>query len=230
MRKNSGWTGVWIGLLAMKPQLGLVFPFVLLLNRAWRDLAVAAFMVLLSNGIAVAVLGNAVFWGWWQGMELAQHLMEQDGMGSHYWLYMPTVYAQLRLFGVSSPMAYGVHWALAIASWGWLVLVWKRTTKWRWRGATLILVSLMTSPYLMNYDLIWLGYVLLFMLENGQTEGWYPGERWMVLVLWVLPVAGRLLVEVTHVQIAPFVLWIALGMIWHRVIRPEGENFALSIR
>ena len=92
---------------------------------------------------------------------------------------------------------------------------------WRWRGTTVILVSLMTSPYLMDYDLIWLGYVLLFMLENGQTEGWYPGERWMVLVLWMLPVAGRLLVGATHVQIAPFILWIEMGMIWRRIVRTE---------
>ena len=101
---------------------------------------------------------------------------------------------------------------------------------WRWRGTTVILVSLMTSPYLMDYDLIWLGYVLLFMLENGQTEGWYPGERWMVLVLWMLPVAGRLLAGATHVQIAPFVLWLAMGMIWHRITWSEGKKFALSLR
>ncbi|WP_297480792.1 glycosyltransferase family 87 protein [Ferrovum sp.] len=230
MRKNSGWTGAWVGLLAMKPQLGLVFPFVLLLNRAWRDLAMAALVVLLSNGIAVAILGGSVFWGWWQGMDLARHLMEQDGLGSHYWFNMPTVYAQLRLFGVSSPTAYGIHWALAAVSWGWLALMWKRTVDWRWRGAALILVSLMTSPYLMDYDLIWLGYVLVILLENGQTEGWYPGERWMVLVIWALPVAGRLLVEVTHVQIAPLVLWLAMGMIWRRVTRLEGRNFAISLR
>ncbi|QKE39290.1 glycosyltransferase family 87 protein [Ferrovum myxofaciens] len=230
LRKNSGWTGVWIGLLAMKPQLGLVFPFVLLLNRAWRDLAVAAAVVLISNGIAVAVLGDAVFWGWWQGMGLARRMMEQDGMGSHYWLNMPTVYAQLRLFGVSSPTAYGIHWTLAAISWGWLTLVWKRTTEWRWRGVTLILVSLMTSPYLMDYDLIWLGYVLIFMLENGQTEGWYPGERWMVLVLWMLPVAGHFLVVATHVQMTPLFLWLTMGMIWRRITWPEGREFALSLR
>ncbi|XXG31613.1 MAG: hypothetical protein WJ306_03235 [Ferrovum myxofaciens] len=39
------------------------------------------------------------------------------------------------------------------------------------------------------------------MLKNGQTEGWYLGDRWMVLVLWMLPVVGRLLVGVTNVQI-----------------------------
>ena len=44
----------------------------------------------------------------------------------------------------------------------------------------------------------------------------------MVLVLWAFPVAGRLLVEVNHVQIAPFVLWLTMGMIWRRVTRPEG--------
>ena len=88
----------------------------------------------------------------------------------------------------------------------------------------------MTSPYLMDYDLIWLGYVLLFMLENGQTEGWYPGERWMVLVLWMLPVAGRLLVGATHVQIAPFVLWIEMGMIWRRIVRTEASGLEISLR
>ena len=81
----------------------------------------------------------------------------------------------------------------------------------------------------MDYDLIWLGYVLVVLLENGQTGGWYPGERWMVLVLWAFPVAGRLLVEVNHVQIAPFVLWLTMGMIWRRVTRPEG-GVAISLR
>ncbi|XXG31608.1 MAG: hypothetical protein WJ306_03210 [Ferrovum myxofaciens] len=71
-------------------------------------------------------------------MGLAQRLMKQDGMSSHYWLNMSTVYAQLRLFGVSSPTAFGVHWTLVAVSWSWLALVWKRTMEWRWRGATLM--------------------------------------------------------------------------------------------
>ena len=54
--------GVLIGLLAMKPQLGLLWPVALLALRAWRVIAAAVVTVLLLLGASLLVHGVAA-WG-----------------------------------------------------------------------------------------------------------------------------------------------------------------------
>ena len=51
--------GVVIGLLAIKPQLAVVFPFVLIAARAWRTFAAAALSATLFAAAGIALTGPA---------------------------------------------------------------------------------------------------------------------------------------------------------------------------
>lgn len=205
--RGSPWAGVWVGLLCFKPQLALVPCVMLLVSRNGRAMLLAALTVLLTNGLAVMLLGPGVWQGWWQSMGLARHYLEQDGLGSQYWLNMPTVFAQIRLWGGTVTQAYVAQGVSGLAALGGLLLLWSRCADTTTRMMAVTIVSMMVSPYLMDYDLIWLIWFLVLALERGQKEGWRKGEAVVWTALWLMPVLGRWWVGQFGFQWAPWLLW-----------------------
>ncbi|NDU86395.1 MAG: DUF2029 domain-containing protein [Ferrovum sp.] len=229
LKRHEQWAGVLLGILTIKPQLLVVFPLVFILSRAWKGLGVALIVCLMLNGLGVIVVGQSVLEGWWHSMSLARTFLEQDGRHSHYWVHMPTLFAQCRLWGMSLPVAYGLHWFVAGLAWATLIMIWKATHKIALRGSAVVVAALLSSPYLMNYDLVWLSLILVWMVELGQREGWFRGERVILILLWILPIFGYFLAEFMALQIGPEVLLVEMGLIWRhaRYSVPMGSEAVL---
>ncbi len=210
---GSPWAGFFVGMLGIKPQLVLVPAFLLLLTRNAKALVVAMVTLLVTNGLALMVLGPGVLEAWWHSMTLARHYLEQDGMGSRYWLSMPTVFAQMRLWGFTVAGSYAAQGLSGVAAIGVLWVIWRRGEP-RTQLMSGCMVSLMVSPYLMDYDLLWLGWFLVVMLEWGQDRGWRKGEAVLWLGLWLMPVVGCWWVGQFGFHWAPWLMWGALVGLW----------------
>src|SRR5439155_20475230 len=61
MEKYPALAGVLFGLLAYKPQFGLLIPLALLASRRWTTIAAAAVTVTASVVLSVAILGTDVW-------------------------------------------------------------------------------------------------------------------------------------------------------------------------
>lgn len=218
MVRRSPWAGVGVGLLFIKPQLMLVPALLLLVTRNGRGLLLAGMTVGVTNGIALMVLGSGTLEGWWQSLHLARRYLEQDGMGSQYWLNMPTVFAQMRLWGVSVMPAYIIHGIAASAAITMLLVLWRRCSDVSVRLVATVLVSLMISPYLMDYDLLWLIWVLVIIQEKWAPQ-WTTGEQILWLMIWLAPVMGRWWVGQFGFHWLPWLLWGQLIQLWFRTER-----------
>ncbi|WP_241293650.1 glycosyltransferase family 87 protein [Burkholderia stabilis] len=208
--------GILIGLLAIKPQLAVVFPFVLIAVRAWRAFAAAAISATLFAAAGIALAGPGAL----HGLTLAlSTVRDQHFMLPSYWLASPTPFAALRLAGVPVTAALVAQAAVALLAIAAAVDVWRRTGDMRLRGAALAVATLLTTPYLWNYELTWLGIAIFCLLAYGLDEGWLPGDQGILLLAWLLPIFEMLNRLLKLPQIGPVVLLAVLFVVVRRTVR-----------
>ncbi|WP_175975881.1 glycosyltransferase family 87 protein [Burkholderia sp. BCC1047] len=205
--------GLLIGLLAIKPQLAVVFPFVLIAARAWRAFAAAAVSATLFAAAGVSLTGPAVLSGLAHTMSTVR---DQHFMLPSYWLASPTPFAALRLAGMPIPVALAAQAAVAVLAIAAAVDVWRRTRDMRLRGAALAVATLLTTPYLWGYELTWLGVAIFCLIAYCLDEGWLPGEQATVVLAWLLPIFEMFNRLMRFPQVGPIVLLAVLLIVVHR--------------
>lgn len=207
--------GLLIGVLTVKPQLGLLLPLALLCGRHWRAFAFACVGALAWQGASLWLFGLdtlhafltrlPVVAGW-----LADGLMPMKKM--------PTVYAFLRLLGAPAGAAYAAHGAVALAAAAAVARVWWARVDYGLRCAALVSGTLLVSPYLYDYDLVWLAPALMWFAGYGLRHGFKPGEREVMAAAWLLPGVVAVLYGLLQVQLAVFVLLALFGLILRRAL------------
>lgn len=179
--------GLLLGLLVMKPQLGLLVPAGLAALGAWRAMGWTA------GAAAVLVAGSALFAGldaWRDYLTQVGPFMRwiaeaPFGAGFHY--QMPTPFMTVRAFGGGVGLAYAVQAAASVAA---AALVWR---SWRPGRATadariglLLLLTPLATPYAHSYDLVCAAVgVALLMPPPG--DGRAAAARLVLLLAWIWP-------------------------------------------
>jgi len=211
LRQQPMLAGVLIGLLALKPHLALLFPVALVAIGAWRTLIVSVVTAFVFMGAGVLYLGTATLDAWAQSLELARTIMEAGKTA----LMMPTMFAMMRLFNAPLPLAYAMHALIAATATFAVWKVWRSGVSDELKGATLMTATLLVSPYLMEYDLAWLGFPIAWGVQAGLRSGWVRGDREVLLVAWLLPLFTVVLAWLFRIQMGPCViaalLWITMG-------------------
>ncbi|KVP81969.1 hypothetical protein WJ94_06805 [Burkholderia ubonensis] len=212
--------GLLVSLLAIKPQLAVLFPLVLIATRAWRAFAAAAAGSALFAAASVALGGGAALRGFANGMTMVREMIVEYGVG--YWLVSPSPFAALRLAGASPTLAYAAQAAIALVAATAAVAVWRRTRDMRLRGAALAAATLLTAPYLWHYELPWLGIAVFCVVAYGLDEGWLPGDQPVVVLAWLLPAFEFVNRLFLLPQIGPVVLLSLLFVVLRRASLAPG--------
>ncbi|NIF78673.1 DUF2029 domain-containing protein [Paraburkholderia sp. Cy-641] len=221
MRRHPLRAGLCIGLLAIKPQMAVLFPLVLIAARAWRTLAAAAFSAGLFGALSVLVCGTQSVRLFLVNTALARETLLEQCRG--YWLASPTTFAVLRESGVPVAVAYaaeaGVALIAAAAAWR----VWRNTHDIRLRAASFTVATLIANPYVWHYELAWLGIAIVCLSALGLDRGWLRGEQSVIALAWLLPAYEFFNRTAGMPQFGPIVLLLMLLMIVRRV-RIEGDR------
>ncbi|WP_269505012.1 glycosyltransferase family 87 protein [Burkholderia sp. IMCC1007] len=195
--------GILIGLLAIKPQMAMVFPFVLIATHAWRTFAAAALAATLFAAAGIALTGTDALTGLAHTMSTVRTL---HFMHPTYWFSSPTTFAALRLAGASIPVALAAQSAIALLAIAAAIDVWRRTPDMRLRGAVLAIATLLTTPYLWHYELTWLGIAVFCLIAHGLETDWLPGDQIVIVIAWLLPLFELFNRMMKLPQIGPLVL------------------------
>jgi hypothetical protein len=208
------WAGFLIGLLTIKPQLGLLLPIALLCGRQWGALGAATVTSLLFLGISLVVLGPATLPAFLGGLsDFSTWAAGNRGL----LLSAPTLFSFLHLLGLSTGLATLLHFIVAgavAAATGWTWYVCRDTEL---RSAVLVAGSLLISPYLLDYDLVCLSLAIAWFVRYGMRRGWKPWEREVLVLAWLLPALTVPFRHLIQVQLSPFVLLALFLMILRRV-------------
>lgn len=219
LHKRPLLAGSLLALLGLKPQLLAPVLLLLLASSAWRALMATATTSLLLILASLLLWGSTPWLVWPEALQLAGRL---TGNGALPWTQMPTLFAGLRLLHVPAQMALWLHMLLALAALATAVLIWRRSTDRALRGSAAVLATLLCSPYLFDYDMVWLALPLLWLTQLGLRDGWRRGERELLVLAWLQPFFGPLLMQAVHLSTAPLLLTALLILTWRRL--PAGAE------
>jgi hypothetical protein len=205
---------VCVGLLVIKPHLAILFPVALLAIGAWRSILAAAVTACGLMAAGTVVLGEATFKAWLASIATAQLLLENGGLP---WEKMPTVFALARLLHAPIRVAYGLHIAVAVAATTVVWRVWRQSQDWQLRGAVLMVATFLISPYVFDYDLVWLAFPVAWMAIIGMRDGWLASERELLVVAWAFPLVMAPIAGAIPIQLGPMLLMAMLWVVHRRV-------------
>ncbi len=226
LRKHPVWAGVCIGLLAIKPHLALLFPVALLAARAWRTILAAAVTAITVTLVPAAILGWGTLVAWRDSMSWVATAIALKQLP--VWMF-PAPYPWLLSLGVPTVLAWIVQGAISVLAALVVYRLWRPLARGvgslALPGSALVLATFLATPYYAMYDLTWLALPLCWMVATGMEKGFRPGEKPLLVLLFLLPYASVIALFV-DVQLAPFVLAALLWHVWQRSVSDRSDALA----
>jgi len=176
--------GVLIGVLSLKPQLGIFLPVMLVASGRWQTFCVAALSTLALAGLTALLFGVQPWLDYLRNGIPAQNLVLRDPLmlGS---IVMPTVFMNLRQLGLSYETAMAIQACAAVVAAA--AIFWafrfRRDADPDLLFAFYFACSVFGLPYLLSYDTMPLALGAAVLLMRGKLDVW--GMRWALLVWWL---------------------------------------------
>ncbi len=210
--------GILFGMLCCKPQLAILLLPALVAGRHWRVLMLAA---LTGAGLSLAslVLFGPQTWIGFFGRTAAQNSWMAQAVPA--WSWMPTVFAMMRLIGVTSHVAYALQGISTILAGVGVVLLWRSNATVAIKSAGLVTATFLATPYAWDYDAVVLAFAAAWLAREASHSGFLPWEKITVLGLLALPALSTTAAKLADLQIGPVLLWLALGVVMRRAARPS---------
>lgn len=208
--------GAVLGCLIVKPQLGVVLPFVLLATGQWRAIAGAALSSAGLFGLGAIVFGIESYLAWIAQAPTYTAIVV-DGLSG--WHRMASLYTSLRLAGMGEAIALALHGLAALTAVAAACLIWRRSPDIGARAAGLAAATALISPYLYGYDTIILVLPFLWLAKD-------PRNRAMLAPIWCVSLAGFLQnwADGLTVNVMPVVAVALLALVWKRVRRGDAPR------
>lgn len=202
--------GLCFALLTVKPQLGLLVPFVVLAGGHWRVLFSTIAGALVLALVSLLAFGPESWMSYLTETAAQQRWILENGEGI-FTLMMPTVFMSARLLGFEPTVGYALQSCVALAVGAAIFALWRDRT---WRpsaGLAVLLGAVLVSPYAFNYDMTVSGLAaLLVALGLTGDQGRDRLGRNLMFAVWFAPLLVFPL-NAAGVPLVPIVLASALA-------------------
>ena len=186
VRRHPKIAGVLLGLLSVKPQLGLLVPVALIAFRAWRTFLVATVVTVILPVPSVLIGGPDVWLAWLKLMPaIANHLAHAADSSAPQ---MVSPAAALLVAGVPLHVAELIQVPITLALAAVAYVACRRNGPSEMTVAMLGVASLLATPYAWFYNLLIAAFAAVVLAEAGLRTGFRRWEVLAVLLAWVLPV------------------------------------------
>jgi len=169
MERRPALAGVCLGLLTYKPQFGLQFPIVLIADRRWATIAVAAAVAITVAALSWLAFGSASWQAFVHWMPITGR--ELLGEGHADFNRLQSLFALVRAHGGGETLAWIVQAAASLAVAVWLVWLWRSGAAYALKAAALAAGALIASPYLYMYDTVVLAVAVAFLIRHALERG-----------------------------------------------------------
>jgi len=205
--------GVLIGLLTIKPQLGVLLPLTLVLVGAWRAFAAAALTALVLVVLSLVLYGVEPWQAWWGTTAKLQWGFMTD-THSFFTTQKTTPFSALRLLGASvdAALAFQGLVAILVVVATWAVL--KGAASWPLKATVVAFGSMLIAPYVLAYDLAIPLAALVWCLRDGGVRASGPAVA-VVAIVWAIPFALAIILQARGIPVAP----VAVGLCYVWLLR-----------
>lgn len=213
--------GLLIACLTVKPQLGLLIPLILLLEKRFMIFAGAAIGTLALTGVSILLFGMEAWRGYFAGTADMQQTVLTEWEGIFQWM-MPTLFSGLRALGVSPAAAGWAQVPLSITMLAAVVFVaWRRSLPGALRLAIYAAASILVTPYAFVYDL---GFVVVLVLGVAFSLPLSLAERSGLIILTGLSPVLFMGAWLAFIPAAPLMMMALFVWLFLLSIRQPGDN------
>ncbi len=206
--------GVLIGLLAYKPQFGVLIPLALLAGGRWSTIGAAVATVAALLALSFATLGGGVWHAFADSMTFTQTVvLEQGGTG---WEKIQSVFSAVRMWGADVHTAYAVQIALALLLAASLAWLWQSDAAFELKASALATGSLLATPYVLDYDLVVLAVAIAFFARHGLSRGFRTFEISLLAAAWIVPLLARAVAGSTGIPLGLMTMLTLYALILRR--------------
>ena len=195
--------GLLIGLLAYKPQFGVLIPFILIATGRWRVFFSAALTVLAMAALATLAFGPQIWSAFIASLTPTQTILLEAGATG--WEKLQSVFSAIRMWGGPVPLAKAIHGVVAVVVAIALIRLWRSAAAFDLKAAALCLASLLATPYTLDYDMVLLGPAIAFFARHGLKNGFGPYEASLLAVVWAVPLVARQVAAFTAIPLGVIV-------------------------
>ena len=212
--------GILFGLIAYKPQFGLLIPLVLIASGRWRAFFAASLTVAALALVTLLAFGPDVWRAFLASSALTRvEVLEQGGTG---WHKIQSVFSVVRLGGGTVALAYVVQGAVTLGLAGALAWLWRSEANFSLKAAALSLAAIAATPYSLDYDLVVLAPAIAFLAAHGMTHGFATWEKTALALLWFMPLIARPVAEHTLIPLGVPLMLIAFALVMRRALADLG--------
>ena len=226
--------GVLIGLLAYKPQFGLLIPLVLVATARWTVLVAAATTVAATCVATLALFGAEVWLAFADSTAFTRTVVLEAGDTG--WAKIQSLFSAVRMWGGSVETAYAAQAGLALVVAATLVWLWRAPAAYELKAAALASACLLTTPYVLDYDLVVLAVAIAYFTRYGLARGFRDYEISLLAFVWVAPLVARNLASVSSVPLGLMAMLVLYALTLRRAVVDLGsraqrtDRFELSPR
>ena len=218
---RDGWAGAVLALGLVKPQLFVLVPVLLVAQRPWRALATWSAGASLLLAASVLVVGPGPLWVWLELLPSDRYAHQVQSTQAWMMQGVPSFLAAITPAGATgAAQAIGVVIALVLLV-AFAVAAWRAPREallpvWALAGLT----TVVTSPHLLGYDLVFALPALLSVLDRHDTARVRLSLLLIVALTWTSLVRHRVagglawpwvVIAASWCTVPLLVLW---GVLW----------------
>jgi arabinofuranan 3-O-arabinosyltransferase len=192
LERHPALAGLCLGLLSYKPQFGLLFPIVLIADRRWLTIVVAALTVGALVMASWLAFGSASWEAFLHWMPITGRVVLGEGAAD--WSRLQSLFGLMRAHGAGEMLAWTVQTASALAVVAGIVALWRSPASYEIKAAGLAAGALLATPYIYIYDLVVLAVAVAFLLRLALRRGF------SAVHVGALGAAGLLILSFPYVQ------------------------------
>lgn len=220
--KRPGLAGAAIGALVIKPHLALLAPIWFAAGGRWRAFWTAGLAALTLLALSWIVFGSATMVAYttsWGASRMVLDVIDAD-----FLLRMTTWLSQARLLAgdragiVAGAVSAMIALAVALSAWR------RFEGDPRATGAAVLAATALASPYMFSYDLPFLVFPTLWLVEQGLARGFRAYEKLALVALYVAPFATRAVAFPLGVNLMPLAALALLALVWTRPASAQASH------
>ena len=219
--RRQALAGVLIGLLAYKPQFGVLIPIALLAGGRWRTIGAAAATVAALVAVSLLTLGSGPWQAFIDSLNFTQTVvLEQGGTG---WQKIQSIFSAVRSWGVGVPIAYTIQASLLVSLAASLAWLWHSDAAFELKAAALAVGSLLATPYVLDYDLVVMAVAIAFLARYGLARGFRDFEISLLAVAWIMPLLSRSIAGVAAIPLGLIVMLALYAFVLRRAVLDRAD-------
>lgn len=218
--------GMLLGLMAYKPQFGVLIPLVLAATGRWTAVAAAAATVVAASVATLALFGPEVWSAFLDSTRFTRGVvLEAGGTG---WPKIQSVFSAVRMWGGGVTSAYAAQAALGLAVAASLAWLWRSGAAYALQAAALACGALLATPYVLDYDMVTLAVALAFFAAHGLRSGFRDWEITLLAAVWLVPLVARSLGGATYLPLGLAAMLAFYALILRRALLEAAETAAAA--